>query len=205
MTPATSVLSPVLSRADGGVALLDRLRTATAQQHSELEATVAINRRLAHRDEYRWLLEKFYGFYHALERKLERSPAAERDDLAFSEREKARWLAQDLAQLGIADVSRLPQACDLPAVDNYAAALGTMYVLEGSTLGGRHIAALLKASAIPPNAQRFFHSYGAEVGTMWRSFCGVLNELSAPHEQDVAVANARATFASMRAWLEERR
>ena len=186
-----------------GVPLLERLRTETAQQHRELEATVDITRRLAERDAYRWLIGKFYGFYHPLELKLACSPAAERDDLVLQERRKGRWLADDLVQLGVADVSQVPLCRELPAVDTWPAAAGTMYVLEGSTLGGRHISALLKRSGIPSNAQRFFNSYGPEVGTMWRSFCSVLDELTAPEDQDIACANARETFASMRAWLEE--
>ena len=132
------------------------------------------------------------------------SPAAAREDLDFAERrQKGRWLEEDLAQLGIRSVSELPQCRDLPNVETWAQAVGAMYVLEGSTLGGRHISAMLRTSDIPVGAQRFFSSYGAEVGAMWRSFCAIGNQLSAPAEQEVAVANARATFASMQLWLQD--
>jgi heme oxygenase len=205
MSPSTTATSPKRASPDACVSLLERLRTETAHQHRELEATVNITRRLVDRHAYRWLLQKFYGFYHPLELKLARSPAAERGELALPERRKGRWLADDLAQLGVADLSQLPACGDLPLLDTWPAAAGAMYVLEGSTLGGRHIATLLKGSAIPPTAQRFFHSYGADVGTKWRSFCSILDELSASVDQDTAVANARETFASMRAWLEDTR
>jgi heme oxygenase len=206
MTQATPSLSPAAPRSHAGVGLLEQLRDETADQHRELETTVDITRRVSDRDAYTHLLEKFYGFYQPLEMKLAASFAAGRDGLRLAERcQKGRWLAEDLAQLGVRDVSQLPQCAALPELETWSRALGTMYVLEGSTLGGRHISGMLKMSPIPPQAQRFFSSYGAEVGGMWRSFCAILHEVAAPDEQEVAVANARATFASMQAWLVENR
>ena len=163
-----------------------------------------ITRRIADCAAYTRLLEKFYGFYHPLEVKLGASLLEKPDNLRITERrQKGAWLAEDLAHLGVSDVSQLPHCRALPEVDSWPRALGTMYVLEGSTLGGRHISAMLKTSDIPADAQRFFSSYGAEVGSMWRSFCAILNELTAPDEQEVAVANALATFACMQAWLND--
>jgi heme oxygenase len=117
--------------------------------------------------------------------------------------EKSRWLKEDLAQLGVADVSQLPQLCALPSLDTPARVLGTMYVLEGSTLGGRHIASLLNAGAAADLPKRFFSSYGSEVGSRWRSFCAALEELKETSDHDAAAENARATFESMRCWLRK--
>lgn len=192
-------MTPNIQRLRTREPLLERLRSETAAQHQELEATVDIKRRLADRESYRQLLARFYGFYAPLELRLSRSSAA--DIVTRGRLEKARWLAEDLVQLGVPDASQLPQCVSLPAVDTWPRALGTMYVLEGSTLGGRHISALLNAGTPGELPQRFFNSYGSEVGGMWRSFCAVLDDVTLPGEQDAAAENARATFESMRHWL----
>ena len=184
--------------------LLERLRSGTAEQHRDLESTVDISRRIADRDSYRKLLAQFYGFYRPVELRLGGSTAAGRNEAMLGRFEKSRWLAEDLAHLGIEHVAQLPQCTALPPVDTWPRALGTMYVLEGSTLGGRHISALLDQSSGAALPRRFFTSYDADVGMMWRSFCAVLDEISSPDEHEAAAENARATFESMRVWLRSR-
>lgn len=198
-SPTTAAAPRVPSRTPES--LLDRLRRETAAQHRELEATVDITARLAAPESYRQLLAAFYGFYAPLELQLRR--AAPTLDAMHGRFEKCRWLAEDLAQLGVADPTQLPRCRSFPRLDNRPRVLGTMYVIEGSTLGGRHISALLDAGAAADMPRRFFTSYGSEVGTMWRSFVAQLNELTAPADHDIAAENARATFDSMREWLRE--
>ena len=177
------------------------MRSETAEQHRELENTVDISRRLADRDSYRELLAQFYGFYRPLEVRLGHSVAAARSDATLGRLDKGAWLAEDLVQLGVDDIARLPQCAALPSVDTWPRVLGTMYVLEGSTLGGRHISALLTTGSGDTLPRRFFSSYGSEVGAMWRSFHAVLDELASPEDHECATENARATFDSMRVWL----
>ena len=204
MSSSTTVVSPNGLRTRACGSLLERLRSETAEQHRELENTVDISRRLADRDSYEALLAQFYGFYRPLELRLAESPAGARSDVMLARLEKAAWLAEDLTQLGVHDIAHLPQCAELPPLDTWSRALGTMYVLEGSTLGGRHISTLLTNSSAGTWPRRFFTSYGPEVGGMWRSFCAVLDELSAPEDHELATENARATFDSMRVWLRSR-
>ena len=201
MNPSTTAISADALRPQRRGPLLERLRNETAEQHRALESIVDISRRLQDRDSYRKLLADFYGFYRPLELRLGGSAAAGRNGAMLGRFEKSRWLAEDLAQLGIEHFAQLPQCTALPSVETWPRAIGTMYVLEGSTLGGRHISALLNGSSGAALPRRFFTSYDADIGMMWRSFCAVLEGISSPDEQDAAADNARATFESMRVWL----
>ena len=201
MSSSTTAISFNVPPARARGSLLERLRSETAEQHRELENTVEISRRLADRDSYRELLAQFYGFYQPLEQRLAGSLAAADNNVTRGRFEKGAWLAEDLVQLGVGEIECLPQCAELPSVDTWPRALGTMYVLEGSTLGGRHISALLTNGSADTLPRRFFTSYGAEVGAMWRSFCAVLEGVSSTEEYVAAAENARATFDSMRVWL----
>ena len=201
MSSSTVAIPPTVLPPRARGSLLERLRSETAAQHRELENTVDISRRLRDRGGYRELLVQFYGFYQPLEVRLSRSAPVARNDVTRDRLEKGVWLAQDLVQLGVDDVARLPRCTELPSVDTWPRALGTMYVLEGSTLGGLQISSLLTAGSGDTLPRRFFSSYGSEVGAMWRAFCAVLDEVSSPEDHELATENARATFDSMRLWL----
>ena len=154
---------------------------------------------------YRDLLARFYGFHAAWE------PCAEAalGDPAFSlPRRKAHLLSRDLRVLGLseAEIARLP-LCGLPLpMREPADALGAMYVVEGSTLGGTIIARLAerRLGLSPESGGAYFRSYGPAVGDMWRSFRARLLAVSAPRTDDAVVACANRTFAVMEAWLDGR-
>jgi heme oxygenase len=78
-----------------------------------------------------------------------------------------------------------------------------MYVMEGSTLGGRfiapHVAKLFHLQNGRGNA--YFDGYGPRTGSMWNAF-RVTASAAVPHEQvDVAIDAAIATFDSLYDWL----
>ncbi len=181
--------------------LLSALRSRTADAHRRLEEAVEIQQRIRHPDDYRDLLTRFWGFYAPLERALAAvawrvAPAPD------GIRPKSPALQRDLQELGI-DPATLPVCRNLPQLDDWRAALGCHYVLEGATLGGRTIVKIIaregRTDALPA---RFFSGYGEATGAQWRQFCACLHRhslcdaalLSAP-------AAAEATFASMERWL----
>ncbi len=188
--------------------LLPELRAATAAAHRALEAEVGIERRVADLPGYTDLLARFLGFYAPLEDRLGRL-GWDPEIFAADERlTKTAWLEHDLGALGwtSAEISALPRCRRLPQLDNVSRGLGCAYVLEGATLGGRQISALLAAGAVVPgDAQRFFHSYGspAAVGDRWREFTGALESFSRRPEARRAevVAAANETFACLQDWL----
>ena len=137
--------------------LISRLRSETAAAHRCLEEVVNIVETVQNSGRYRRLLEDFYGFHGAVQEKLEALPGLSRAGYDPAARRKTLWLEADLAALGLsaAEIRKLPVCRDLPPLPDAAAGLGCAYVMEGSTLGGRHIAALLeKSPAVSPEARR---------------------------------------------------
>jgi heme oxygenase len=163
---------------------MQQLKAATASLHERLEARVDITTRVGSRDAYRELLERFYGFYAPMERRL--APFGVRVT------PKLPLLIADLRELG-GDPRALPLARRVPAVASLRDALGVHYVLEGSTLGGAVIAKLARRQLGVTAA--FFGAYGTEVGSRWRAFGEVVERHGA--ESGAAVA----CFEDLEAWV----
>jgi heme oxygenase len=92
------------------------------------------------------------------------------------------WL-KEIADLDLGNRSRTPLLARfagervLPAFPDpldEAEALGMLYVLEGSTLGGRSILRALAERGIADPDLAFLDPYGAETGARWRTFLVVL-------------------------------
>jgi len=184
--------------------LLERLKVETRPAHDRIEAAMEIDRRIASRDEYRSLLIRFYGFHSA----WEKAAGAMAPDRAFFEsRCKTKLLIRDLVALGLdeAEIIRLPQCDPLMPLPSSAAVLGSMYVVEGSTLGGAVIAREVerKLGFDAETGCAYFRSYGRDIAVMWRQFGAMLQEASSPEADDVIVATAQKTFGVMHGWLCE--
>ena len=182
--------------------VLRLLRTGTAAEHEDVERTLALldpalsRARLAH------VLDLMHGFWCAAEAGLDtwaEEHPADAERLQWTRRRRAPLFALDLAALG-ADVSGRPP--ELAAVRSTDEALGRMYVLEGSTLGGvfidRHLATLPELAGV---AIRAFSPYGSETGAMWAAFRRATRARAADGG-DVAtlLAAARATFGDLADW-----
>lgn len=188
-------------------AIVPTLRVATGEAHQRLEQTVDITRCAADLDRYRQLLARFLGFYRPLERRLGALPGWETSGVDFSNRLKTPWLAADLRALGLsAAVESLPRCVDLPCTDDLSHGFGCLYVLEGATLGGRQITALLRDSPVPPDARAFFGSYGAETGTRWKEFVAALETHAATASEKGRAAVVKGgveTFDRLQRWIED--
>jgi len=110
-------------------------------------------------------------------------------------------LRADLAALHV-DAATLPRATELPDVHDLGRALGALYVLEGSTLGGQVLAReVARGAAGAPTS--FLNGAGGDTGARWTSF-GRFAEAQAAREPRVtprAVAAAGETFAAIAVWL----
>lgn len=186
--------------------LLTRLRQESALAHTQLEDQVNIPERIGNLDKYRDLLEKFYGFYVPLEAQTLHYDEWENLGIDAKSRQKEEWLRHDLMALGLseAEVTSLPVCEQLPDCSSFARAIGCTYVLEGSTLGGRHIAGMLDKSEVPSAARRFYEGYGSETGSKWKEFCAALANfgVSSPSTDETVVA-ATETFQCLGVWLSK--
>ncbi|MGY1605393.1 biliverdin-producing heme oxygenase [Geodermatophilus sp. SYSU D00815] len=183
-----------------GADVLRTLRTATAHEHEQVESALDLMSPALDRARLADVLARLHAFWRAAEAGLDdwaqRSPA-DAAALEWPRRRRSDLFAADLAALGAQAAAELPE---LPPVDGTDDALGRMYVLEGSTLGGtfidRHLAAL------PGLGVRIgaFSPYGADTGAMWHAFRRFTRERA--EDPDRVVAAAATTFRALADWCE---
>ena len=184
--------------------LLDRLRRETSDLHQALEADLDLLRLEMTVEEYRRVLEGFYGFYAPWETEV----AGQVNGLLprfNEERRKTPMLKRDLQFLG-SDLNSIPRCLTLPDTASLLNILGSFYVLEGATLGGQLLSRhFFKQFALSP-AQGccFFSSYGEQVGHRWQAFCNRLAAYSKPESDCRIVGAAKETFRVLSSWLDER-
>jgi heme oxygenase len=181
----------------------ESLKARTREEHAALERTfLQIIRGINSKVQYAELLQKLYGYYHALE-KLMHPYLINSDVLDYSSRRKSSRLIEDLDQLtGYQHEVLLCK--DLPGVNSYFSALGAMYVLEGSTLGGKIIAGMLSARLNSDSGFGFFQSYGEATAEMWSRFRAYLKQPFTEEQQEQIIASALLTFITFKKWLDTR-
>ncbi|WP_165774622.1 biliverdin-producing heme oxygenase [Candidatus Viridilinea mediisalina] len=186
--------------------LLKQLKEMTRHDHEQIGLVVDIPSRVASLDSYRMLLARFYGFYAPLEETLAHVAdlTAVVDDLEA--RYKLALLARDLLALGLShdELIKLPRCQALPPLPNVAAALGCLYVTEGSTLGGQILVRQLQGALQlgPEHGLAFFYAYGPTTGSMWRRFGAQLEAYATTPEREAeVVAGTKATYRTMQEWI----
>ena len=80
-----------------------------------------------------------------------------------------------------------------------------MYVLEGSTLGGQIITAMLKRQMERESdtGLSFFLGYGEETPRMWERFKSYLNREFSVQQQGEILRAANETFNSFHNWVQQ--
>jgi heme oxygenase len=186
--------------------LLASLRTTTAPLHARLEGIIRLPGAVRDRADHAFWLRAHYSLHAPLEAALAMHGGWEDAGIDLAARRRAPALRADLRALGEdpAAVALAPPAA-LPDLPGFCHALGALYVLEGSTLGGRVIARDLRrrlGEVVAP-ALGFYESGGEAAGVAWRSFCAALNAYGDAHPGQApgVVAGACATFAAYAAWF----
>jgi heme oxygenase len=178
--------------------VLDRLRQETAPAHARLERRLDLLARPFCRDHLLGVLRGFHRFHAAWEPLM----AALLGDV-FTPRRRLHLVRADLRALGEAAISHEGPAPRLFASE--AGAWGSLYVMEGSTLGGALIAqALAGVEGLPDRGIRYFSPYGRNTAAMWRDFRAGLLAASRPATERETIDAALATFALLGDWLPER-
>ena len=188
--------------------LRERLRTSTRALHDDLERVVDIDRRIATKREYRAHLLRLWALHTAIERTTERFDFA---PLGFDYRgpHRSALLERDLEDLGIVSGAlsalHLP---DAPVWETSHAALGALYVVEGSAKGARAILPIIRARLgyRPEHGAAYFYGFGAETATLWRAIVTAINCIEPDSGAgESACGGARATFALFHHWLDPAR
>ncbi|MFQ1000696.1 biliverdin-producing heme oxygenase [Modestobacter sp. SSW1-42] len=185
------------------VDVLRRLRTETAAEHQAVEDTLDLLSPTLTRDRLVDVLTRMHGFWLAAEASLDawaRDEPADAAGVDWPRRRRAALFAADLAALGAAGPTPQPA---LPATVGTDAALGRMYVLEGSSLGGvfidRHLATLPQLAAV--GRLSAFSPYGEQTGAMWHAFrTATRARIADGGNADRLVAAARETFGALAGW-----
>src|ERR1700727_2146793 len=172
---------------------IDLLRARTAEYHHALESGLDIQNRLSKVATRGPLM----AGYHALHRETAaalRPHLRDMSDLAFSPHIRAR---EPPGKTELPWHEMPPVNPVVPAIGTKAEALGALYVLEGSTLGGRTILRALRGRGVSTDGLDFLDPYGKDAGVNWRTFLRVLERETA-HSQTTmneCVSGAITTFA----------
>jgi heme oxygenase (biliverdin-IX-beta and delta-forming) len=180
---------------------IQRLRQETEVDHHAVEGSVPLMHDGLNRTQYIQCLQRIHGVVAAWEeRAAEVAPEWLRTTLTA--RQRRPLLERDLAWFGLTrHDNRRP---DLPEMNEVSSLFGTMYVMEGSTLGGqiiaRHVETALHLSEGHGNS--YFRGHGSQTGPMWNEFCEML-KLRIPDDQaEDVVVSAKAMFATFGTWMK---
>ena len=175
------------------VSIRDLLRERTRAEHDRLERGLRLTDPGLTLERYREVLSRFFGFWAGWEpRMAEELP----DEALLAPRRRLHLLRSDLKALGLSP-ERLP-ACPAPPLRGTGEAMGSLYVMEGSTLGGRVILKALEGRGVPAGARAYLAGHGDATGAMWRSF---LSRLEAEPDAAAVLRGAKATFATLADWM----
>lgn len=181
--------------------MIEQIRKATWQAHADLDHSVyPIIQSVHTKEQYRRLLHVFYGYFQPVYEKLDIfiDKTILRD---YNLRRRPSILLDDLMILG-----HPPKSIDicprLPSIESVPHAFGAMYVLEGSTMGGKIIAKkLIENTGLPEICFRFFSAYGEYNAQMWGLFAESLQHRRLEDFSSDITRTAVDTFQHFHEWI----
>lgn len=185
--------------------LSDKLKEETKRNHQILEKALIGNlKAIRSQQEYANLLKLFYGYFGGLETRI--NEVIDTNLLIDStERRKTQAIADDILALGN-NVPAKASGNDLPTINNHLEALGALYVIEGSTLGGKIIYKMMQQQLGLDKGMSFFSGYGNKTEQMWDTFKQALNNHAEdPEKEAVVIAAANQTFLKFGEWFKKKR
>jgi heme oxygenase len=192
--------------------IMQRLKTETSDLHSHAESR-ALQREIASGEVDRDLFVAYLGQLYFVHRALETALDDNRDThpavgtIATADRMRVPDLDCDLAFHGVkqdglsggeAAYRFAARIADMEA-SKPVALLGALYVLEGSTNGGRFLArALRKSWNLDGEGLAYFDPYGEEQPQRWAAFRADMDGLTFEADQEEAIIEmAKATFVAI--------
>ncbi len=181
--------------------------------HDEAERDGPLHAIVSHTittDDYRFVLQRVYGFVAPAETAIARLAAATAIGIDYTRRTRQPHLEKDLAFLRVRgyDIERLPACENARVMSSVPEALGMLYLFEGSRLGGQVLAKALREHLGLTDLQgyAYFASNGANVGTLWQSFRSAVGSYVASHgHEEEIIYSAQRSFAMLNEWLRSPR
>jgi heme oxygenase len=173
------------------------LRHATRAHHDRIDRLMDLPR-MGERAHYGRVLQVLAEFLSAWEPAVSAAlPGPWRPWLQA--RSRRPFLQHDLHRLHLST----PAPATLPPFARDAA-WGSVYVMEGSALGGQFIVRrLAEAGLHPGSGAAYFHGWGVATAGLWRETRGVLaTQLADPAALAQACEGARSTFDTLSRLLE---
>lgn len=172
--------------------LSTNIKEATKAEHQNLEKQVVLKlKAIRSNADYADLLKHFYAYFSYIETAIKPFITAEvLPD--YSQRRNSGYIKADILELG-GDMTDLPYTT-VPKIENTVQALGALYVLEGSIMGGSIIVKMLEKGGVTKGVS-FFSGYGEATGMMWGNFVAVLNaQAKTAQDEEQAIVAANETF-----------
>ncbi len=184
--------------------LSDKLRTNTSDYHQQTEVMLVTRiKGIDSKSDYAALLGLFYSYFGGLEKLIDN--AIDKSQMTdYDHRRKTASLKSDLEYLN-APIPDFAPADALPKIRTHARALGALYVIEGSTLGGKIISKMVTQKLSLPHSAglSFFNGYGADTDTMWAGFKEQLNGVADTDAETEVINAANDTFLCFKEWIKQ--
>lgn len=183
--------------------LSEKIKEHTKTNHQSLEKKLITRMRsIQSKGDYAKFLALFYRYFGGLELAINKH-------LDFSNlpdygcRRKTSALVDDLTVLG-AQLPTLASESALPEIKNHCQALGALYVIEGSTLGGEIIGKIINRQLDLTNSSgmSFFNGYGDQTASMWQVFKQSIDQPVYVLKHDMIIQSANQTFIQFENWID---
>lgn len=172
--------------------LSTNLKEETKTAHLDLEKQVVQKlKAIRSNADYADFLKYFYTYFSQVEQAVK--PFISLNILPdYQDRRNSSYLKNDIEALG-GHVNDIPKV-NVPRIEDHVQALGALYVMEGSIMGGSIIIKMLEKGGITEGVS-FFSGYGPQTGQKWGLFTEAMNRhVVGPEQEAVAIKTANETF-----------
>ena len=181
--------------------ILETLKTETKTHHQQVERVLISElKSLKTKNDYAKLLNRLYSFYKPLEDDLHQKIDQETiKDIA--QRKHTFRIVKDLQALNSEADSSLKN--DHIAIPSLSYAIGVMYVIEGSTMGGQIISKMIHKNVNTDGADAvsYFSSYEDTTHHMWTEFKNQVTNMEHTLDYQEVFKGAKDTFSNLEKWL----
>lgn len=182
------------------MSILTNLKNDTKAAHVRVEKVMVKELKAINSlEDYGKLLERLFLFYNPLESKVHQYiDQAILPDI--EKRKHTQWILNDLKALDY--TINTSTESKTQQITSTAYAVGVLYVMEGSTMGGQIISKMLKKQLGANTSTYYFDSYSDETMDMWLSFKNSIAQYETHLDKEEVFKGANETFSSLKEWLE---